>query len=221
MLPPASCERTPVRIFISVLLPAPFSPASPSTSPRDTCRLTRSSAFTPGNVFEILRIPRNGVMESLLPARADTEITSGCFALLCIAAHVVLRHHRDPGIDVLDVLILPLHLGHQMLHRKPPHRHRTLHHDPLNVAFLQPLQGIRQIVEREHLQLALHRAELLSVEDLRYRRAAYLAHAEDALELRMRPQRRLCHRYAFGEIVLRALRFDDLDARIFCEFLLD
>ena len=39
---------TPPRIRIKVLLPAPFSPISPTTSPGPTARLTSRSACTPG-----------------------------------------------------------------------------------------------------------------------------------------------------------------------------
>ncbi len=39
---------TPPMIFISVDLPAPFSPTSPITSPGSTEKLTSSSATTPG-----------------------------------------------------------------------------------------------------------------------------------------------------------------------------
>src|ERR1017187_10355324 len=45
---PASAWWTPPRIFISVDLPAPFSPMSATTSPCPTDRLTSSNASTPG-----------------------------------------------------------------------------------------------------------------------------------------------------------------------------
>ena len=45
---PESGATTPPSTFISVDLPAPFSPTSPTTSPRATDRLTASSATTPG-----------------------------------------------------------------------------------------------------------------------------------------------------------------------------
>ena len=45
---PALGSTTPPRTFMSVDLPAPFSPIRPITSPRPTERLTRSSATTPG-----------------------------------------------------------------------------------------------------------------------------------------------------------------------------
>ena len=41
----------PLSTFISVLLPAPFSPTSAWISPLSTWRLTLSRAFTPGKVF--------------------------------------------------------------------------------------------------------------------------------------------------------------------------
>ena len=45
---PESGATTPPSTFISVDLPAPFSPTRPMTSPRSTERLTASSATTPG-----------------------------------------------------------------------------------------------------------------------------------------------------------------------------
>src|SRR5438445_319757 len=50
---PASLVYAPERIFMSVDLPAPFSPSSRCTSPRRTVRSTLSSATTPGNRLEI------------------------------------------------------------------------------------------------------------------------------------------------------------------------
>src|SRR3954471_4301327 len=41
----------PVRSFISVDLPAPFSPTRPSTSPARTSRCMSSSALTPGKLL--------------------------------------------------------------------------------------------------------------------------------------------------------------------------
>ncbi len=59
---PSSGRQTPASTFISVLLPAPFSPTRPSTSPRWSVMPTRSSASTPGKRFEIARISRSGAM---------------------------------------------------------------------------------------------------------------------------------------------------------------
>src|SRR5690349_6479480 len=49
---------TPDRTFISVDLPAPFSPQIAWISPRRTFRLTSDRAFTPGNVLVMERISR-------------------------------------------------------------------------------------------------------------------------------------------------------------------
>ena len=51
--PPGSDLWIPVSTFMSVDLPAPFSPQRPKTSPGRRSRSTSDSAFTPGNVFEI------------------------------------------------------------------------------------------------------------------------------------------------------------------------
>src|SRR4026208_177672 len=50
---PSSGRYSPARMFISVLLPAPFSPRSAWISPGRTSKSTPSLARTPGKVFEI------------------------------------------------------------------------------------------------------------------------------------------------------------------------
>src|SRR5205085_12406166 len=57
---PTSGVCTPARIFISVLLPAPFSPLTASTSPRPSVRLTPVSALTPGKRLLTSRTSRRG-----------------------------------------------------------------------------------------------------------------------------------------------------------------
>src|SRR5271168_504693 len=49
---PASAPWTPAMIFIIVLLPAPFSPASPWIWPASSVKSTPRSAWTPPNDFE-------------------------------------------------------------------------------------------------------------------------------------------------------------------------
>src|SRR5580658_11053675 len=67
---PASAGSAPARIFISVDLPAPFSPTSAWTSAAVTSKLTPSSARTPGNVFTMPAIRNSGAecAESLTSA---------------------------------------------------------------------------------------------------------------------------------------------------------
>ena len=49
---PASAGKIPAKIRISVLLPAPFSPTTATTSPRSSSSETSSKARTPGKLFE-------------------------------------------------------------------------------------------------------------------------------------------------------------------------
>src|SRR5437588_820673 len=76
---PSSASTTPARIFISVDLPAPFSPTTAWTWPRPTSRCMRASACTPPYRFDSPRIATDaepgdglvpspgGVSGSLLP----------------------------------------------------------------------------------------------------------------------------------------------------------
>src|SRR5262245_60989033 len=86
---PASFDTAPLRIFMSVDLPAPFSPSSTCTSPRCTARSTPSSATTPGNRLQMPRITNAG-------ARSDTEAPQE----FAIAAGAVDRR-AQAGDDVL------------------------------------------------------------------------------------------------------------------------
>src|SRR5579872_827604 len=63
---PESAGCAPARIFMSVDLPAPFSPTSACTSARSTSRSTPSRARTPGKVFTIPRIRSSGLLIALL-----------------------------------------------------------------------------------------------------------------------------------------------------------
>src|SRR4051812_12793429 len=80
---PSSGEYAPPRIFINVLLPAPFSPISASTSPAFDSNDTSLSATTPG---KRLVIPR---------------IVSRCAAASPIFLFCELRH---PLLEFLHVL---------------------------------------------------------------------------------------------------------------------
>src|SRR5213594_926410 len=57
---PASFEYAPLRIFISVDFPAPFSPSRRWTAPASSVRSTPSSATTPGNTLRMPRISSTG-----------------------------------------------------------------------------------------------------------------------------------------------------------------
>src|ERR1043165_5951663 len=61
LIVPLSRVIAPPRIFISVDLPAPFSPMSATISPAPTLKLTLSSATTPGNRLPTAVISSMGV----------------------------------------------------------------------------------------------------------------------------------------------------------------
>src|SRR6516165_1489988 len=64
----------PARIFISVLLPAPFSPIKACTSPAQTRRSTPFKARTPGKLLVIWRTSRMGPGALLCPAFVLVDI---------------------------------------------------------------------------------------------------------------------------------------------------
>src|SRR5579862_6710726 len=88
---PSSARCAPARIFMSVDLPAPFSPTSTSTSPRYNVSETPESARTPGNDFPMLRISSRGpstALAALAPLRM-TELLLG----------VLFRERADVDLD--------------------------------------------------------------------------------------------------------------------------
>ena len=79
MLPPGSAWCTPARIFISVDLPAPFSPIRAWTSPAQAENVTPASARDGPNVLAIARISSSGTVPGALagsPASCRTDVAS-------------------------------------------------------------------------------------------------------------------------------------------------
>src|SRR5688500_4608530 len=74
---PASREIAPPRIFISVDLPAPFSPINATISPAPTVIRTSSSATTPGNRLLIPSISRIGASAAIRLAAAESVYLFG------------------------------------------------------------------------------------------------------------------------------------------------
>src|SRR5690349_17572217 len=70
---PENSGCTPAMIFISVLLPAPFSPTRPWISPGRSAKSTPRSASTPPKVLPIPFSSRRGVEPSAM-AGADQEV---------------------------------------------------------------------------------------------------------------------------------------------------
>src|SRR5438067_1805072 len=92
-------------MFISVDLPAPFSPSSACTSPGRSSKSTRSSATTPGNRFVMPRISRTVAASTahdskdlLLKRRGDLEPARD--DLLPDLVHLVDEHPWQRGIDL-------------------------------------------------------------------------------------------------------------------------
>src|SRR3954453_15463939 len=110
---PASRGYTPLRIFISVLLPAPFSPTSACTSPGQPVKSTFWSTGVPPKDFEIPVISSSGsgiaLLQVLLDRRVEEFLYGGLF-------HVRRGHHGRAGIDAA-FRSLAVQLIHQSLHR--------------------------------------------------------------------------------------------------------
>src|SRR5882757_2101786 len=101
----------PVRMFISVDLPAPFSPSSAWISPRRTSRSTSALAMTPG---KYLAIPRNSTIGGV----PGPPMSCGCSALSTFGggADVLLGqalHALNRPVPVVEV-----HLGHGLAGRE-------------------------------------------------------------------------------------------------------
>src|ERR1700721_35223 len=69
---PESAWYAPARIFISVLLPAPFSPMKACTSPGQMLKFTLFRTRTPGKLLQIWRTSRMG--RSLPPLLGPTFV---------------------------------------------------------------------------------------------------------------------------------------------------
>src|SRR5579885_3098547 len=106
---PRSAGCTPAMIFISVLLPAPFSPTSPWISPRASVKSTPRNASTPPKDLEIWPRSGTGGGEAAPPpasglgcSRATTPASDQVVALHPQhARRVGLGDHRPVGDDIL------------------------------------------------------------------------------------------------------------------------
>src|SRR5688572_10915997 len=89
---PSSGSCAPPKIFINVLLPAPFSPIKASTSPTRSERETPWSAITPGNRFVIALIS-----SKFAPCDVTSLLHLG--ELLLEGRDVRLVDHIDARVD--------------------------------------------------------------------------------------------------------------------------
>src|SRR5690242_12271635 len=110
-------------MFISVDLPAPFSPSSACTSPLRRSKSTLSLATTPGNAFLIPRISRTveastaedsmEVVGAGLQRSGDLDLARD--DLLLQLVHLVDEVLRDGGVDLPDVHAAVLQVEEQVV----------------------------------------------------------------------------------------------------------
>src|SRR5918912_1730259 len=93
-------------MFISVVLPAPFSPSSACTSPRRTSKSTWSFARTPGNCFVIPRTSRTGRSST-----DDDSRRAGPWARPSSSMRTVLLRPGDLDLARDDLALQRVHLG--------------------------------------------------------------------------------------------------------------
>src|SRR5580698_10512993 len=79
LIVPSSCRWMPAKIFMSVDLPAPFSPTTPSTSPSSSDNDTWWRTGTPRNALETRSISRR---RGAAPAKASIQPTPLAFSHL-------------------------------------------------------------------------------------------------------------------------------------------
>src|SRR5438270_3675361 len=115
---PASGRYRPVRMFESVLLPAPFSPSSECTSPAAASKSTLSFASTPGKRFVI---PRIETAEDGGAPFAPLRSINSAFASLNLLARRAPDHALHEPVHAVEAVRAPgehvhlLPLGHAQL----------------------------------------------------------------------------------------------------------
>src|SRR3954465_12650273 len=118
---PESGFNAPARMLISVLLPAPFWPMRPHTSPDATDRSTPPRAIVAPNALRMPRISKRGgeVAPALILRAPDRP------ALSSPAAPCFLSRDVDAGVDPL-LHLLTLDVTDQGLDRQVSHPHWIL-----------------------------------------------------------------------------------------------
>src|SRR5438270_3004953 len=132
---PASRGYTPLRIFMSVLLPAPFSPTRACTSPGHAMKSTFWSTGVPPKDFEIPVISSRGSGIDLLQILLDRGIEQLLDRGLL---HVRGGHHRSAGIDA-PLRRPAVQLIHQRLYGGVTHAKGILYDKGIEVPCLHVL----------------------------------------------------------------------------------
>src|SRR6478735_4297518 len=169
---PSSGGCTPPRIFISVLLPAPFSPMSASTSPARSDSETPCRATTPGKRLVMPRISsKGGISLSAAALMACGSAFSERWGLLHRFFHraqlelervdVALvddRHARIDDARGRQRLFGFVFLGRQLVHplgRQVAELEGLLHDSRIDGAVFDPVEGGVVLVEHGGFDLAL------------------------------------------------------------------
>src|SRR4249920_1529772 len=93
-------------MFISVDLPAPFSPSSACTSPSSSSKSTWSLARTPGNCFVIPRSSRTGVPDMRRDSLTEAgEAGTRPASPMCRRAMPLLELARHLDLAGLDLVL--------------------------------------------------------------------------------------------------------------------
>src|SRR5215831_1395318 len=119
---PESGKVAPARTFISVLLPAPFSPMSACTCPGSAEKLTPPRATVAPNVFRTSRAMRRAAAKLFL----EPLLEVGQNELYNVRLREVLfRHERSAGVDAgLDRL--SFEMASEGFHGEVTHLERVL-----------------------------------------------------------------------------------------------
>src|SRR5882672_10199087 len=113
---PASARYAPLRTFINVDLPAPFSPSSTWTSPARRSKSTPSSATTPGKRLETPRISRRaeaGIGDMLVDFRErstlpqsraiELDMTAFAYDVLTMGRSSIDLYAHQIGVPLTEV----------------------------------------------------------------------------------------------------------------------
>src|SRR6185437_13601880 len=127
-------------MFISVDLPAPFSPSSACTSPRRTSRETSSLATTPGNSLRMPRISRTRSSLTAAMLLRNRRRTGNSPALRGSSLLSERRRWDEPAGD---------HVRLVLVHRRDPRlRHLRADLAHADAAVLQVEQDVAATLER-------------------------------------------------------------------------
>src|SRR5688572_13278896 len=151
MMRPASGRWTPARIFISVDLPAPFSPTSACASPGRTARSTPESTAFPAKDFEMSSISSAGAVDVIPSPSASPRLLEQRLHLGRV--EVLLRQERDAGVD--PALGLPaVELHDEGADALVAHLVRVLQHERVDRAGPEVLDQVGARVEADEHDLS-------------------------------------------------------------------